>query len=144
MIRHITCIRCPMGCYLTVRLEEGKEPDVFGNQCRLGVQYARTECTNPTRMLTSTVRLENARQLAMAPVKSAAPLPKHRVMECARALKNIRVRPPLRVSDIIVENICNTGVDIICTRDIADNNERAGMAFGQNNPTQKVRKRNEV
>ena len=53
--RELTCIGCPMGCQLTVELENGEVLSVKGNECANGDRYARKEVTNPTRIVTSTV-----------------------------------------------------------------------------------------
>ena len=56
-IRELTCIGCPMGCPLTVTMEAGEVISVTGNTCKRGDIYARKEVTNPTRIVTSTVRV---------------------------------------------------------------------------------------
>lgn len=55
--RELTCIGCPLGCSITVTLENGEIKDVAGYTCKRGHDYARKEVTNPTRIVTSTVRL---------------------------------------------------------------------------------------
>ena len=55
--RELTCIGCPMGCPLTVTMEAGEVISVTGNTCKRGDIYARKEVTNPTRIVTSTVRV---------------------------------------------------------------------------------------
>ena len=53
--RELTCINCPLGCQLTVTLENGAVAAVAGNGCPRGDRYARDEVCHPVRMLTSTV-----------------------------------------------------------------------------------------
>ena len=53
--RELICIGCPMGCSLKVTLENGQVTEVTGNTCPNGDKYARKECTNPTRIVTSRV-----------------------------------------------------------------------------------------
>ena len=55
--RELTCIGCPMGCPLTVTMKAGEVISVTGNTCKRGDIYARKEVTNPTRIVTSTVRV---------------------------------------------------------------------------------------
>ena len=55
--RELTCIGCPMGCPLIVTMEAGEVISVTGNSCKRGDVYARKEVTNPTRIVTSTVRV---------------------------------------------------------------------------------------
>ena len=54
--RKLTCIGCPMGCPLTVVMNGEEVVSVTGNTCKRGDVYARKEVTNPTRIVTSTVR----------------------------------------------------------------------------------------
>ena len=56
--RELICIGCPMGCPLTVELENGEIKTITGYTCKKGETYARKEVTNPTRIVTSTVRVE--------------------------------------------------------------------------------------
>ena len=42
---NLTCIGCPMGCPLTVTMENGEVKDVTGNTCKRGDDYARKEVT---------------------------------------------------------------------------------------------------
>ena len=53
--RELICIGCPLGCPVTVSMEEGRVLSVTGNTCKRGDDYARKEVTNPTRIVTSTV-----------------------------------------------------------------------------------------
>ena len=74
--RELICVACPLGCPITVTLDEnGAVTDVKGNTCKRGEAYAHTECTNPTRMLTTTVRVEGGNAYVV-PVKTANPIPK--------------------------------------------------------------------
>lgn len=112
----LTCINCPIGCGLTVALDDnGEVVEVTGNQCARGVAYAKMESTNPTRMMTSTVRL-NGGILGQLPVKSREPVPKGLVTECAKALKPVELDAPVALGQIVLANVCGTGVDIIATR----------------------------
>ena len=44
----ITCINCPVGCRMTVSLNEtGEVVSVSGNTCARGEKYAHQECTLP-------------------------------------------------------------------------------------------------
>ena len=53
--RNLTCIGCPMGCLMTVEMENGEVVSVTGNTCKRGDDYARKEVTHPTRIVTSSV-----------------------------------------------------------------------------------------
>ena len=115
--KQLNCINCPMGCLLTVTLEDGKVVKVEGNTCPRGETYAHQELTDPQRMLTSTVRVEGG-ALPLLPVVSKSTLPKGRIMDCAEALRSVAVQAPVKTGDVIVCNILGLGVDIIASRDM--------------------------
>lgn len=115
--RVMNCIMCPMGCEMTVTIEDGKVTGVTGNTCPRGAKYANDEVTAPKRMLTSTVRIEGG-MLPLLPVVSAAVLPKERVLDCAAYLRGVIVKAPVKTGDIIVKDILGLGVDIIASRDM--------------------------
>ena len=68
--RVMNCIMCPMGCEMTVTIENGAVTNVTGNTCPRGAKYANDEVTAPKRMLTSTVAVEGG-MLPLLPVVSA-------------------------------------------------------------------------
>ena len=115
--RVLTCIGCPMGCRLTVSLEEGAVTAVTGNTCRRGDAYARREVTAPTRVLTTTVRVTGGMAPVVA-VKTIGEVPKELVLSCARALRSVKVPAPVAAVDIIYRDILGTGVDVAAVGDV--------------------------
>lgn len=115
--RELICINCPLGCALTVTLENGEVTRVTGNTCPRGEAYARKECTNPTRIVTTTVRVEGGR-LPVVSVKTASDIPKGKIADCVRTLKDVKVKAPVHIGDVILENAAGTGVNIIATKDV--------------------------
>lgn len=117
----LTCIGCPLGCPLTVTTEDDNTfVSVTGNTCLNGKKYAMSEVTNPTRILTSSVKVSGG-DAKMCSVKTAGPIPKDRVLACAKLLESVVVESPVDIGDVIVHNIDNTGVDVIATRSIKRN-----------------------
>ena len=114
----LNCIMCPMGCELTVTIEDGNVTEVTGNTCPRGAKYGHDEIMSPTRMLTTTVRIAGG-QLALLPVVSKSVLPKGRLLDCARELRNVKVKAPVKAGDVIVADILGLGVDIVASRDMA-------------------------
>ncbi len=112
----ITCINCPMGCRMTVRLEDGEVREVKGNTCRRGDTYARQECTQPLRMVTAVVQVEG-RKLPVS-VKTRSPIPKEGIARCMRELSQVRVCPPVAAGDVVLRDVCGSGVDVIATRSV--------------------------
>lgn len=115
MKKDLTCVSCPLGCSITVELaDDGSVVSVTGNTCKRGDAYARTEMTNPTRSLTSTVKVEGGSH-PVVPVKSAAPVPKSMLFDCMKEINKVTLKAPVKIGDIVIENILGTGVDILAT-----------------------------
>lgn len=114
----LTCIGCPMGCSLIVTMEDGAVVSVTGNTCPRGDAYARKEVTAPTRIVTSTVRVTGG-TLAMVSCKTRSDIPKGKIFDVVRALKDVEVPAPITIGQVLAENVAGTGVDIIATKNIA-------------------------
>ena len=114
---NLICIGCPLGCPLTVEMEGNEVKSVAGNTCPRGDAYAKKELTNPTRIVTSTVRVAGGR-LAMVSVKTENDIPKGKIFDCVKALKDVEVTAPVKIGDVIVENVAGTGVNVIATKNV--------------------------
>lgn len=114
--KSFVCIRCPIGCMLTVTKTDGGAT-VSGNTCKRGEEYGIAEVTAPTRIVTTTVRLLDG-EIACAPVRTAAPIPKEKIFAALYAIKKTILTAPVRIGDVAVADVCGTGVDVIVTRDI--------------------------
>ena len=88
---------------------------VTGNRCPRGAAYGEKEVTNPTRIVTSTVRVEGYPDTVVS-VKTASDIPKGRIDDCMKALADVTAATPIHVGDVIVENVADTGVNIVATR----------------------------
>ncbi|MFI3173242.1 MAG: DUF1667 domain-containing protein [Eubacteriales bacterium] len=117
--QNIVCIGCPMGCQLTVEMKEQGNISVTGHTCRRGEVYAKKEMTNPTRIVTTTVRVCNSLEKVIS-VKTEKDIPKDKIFECIDVLKNVSVQAPVCIGDIIIENIAETGVNIIATKAVEE------------------------
>ena len=115
--RELICIGCPLGCSLTVSMEGAEVVSVTGNTCKRGDVYARKEVTNPTRIVTSTVRVTGGSE-AMVSVKTKEDIPKGKIFECVKALKSVEVPAPVHIGDILVKDVVGTGVDIVATKNV--------------------------
>ena len=116
--RELTCIGCPLGCSITVTMNGTDVVSVTGNTCPRGDAYARKEVTNPTRIVTSTVRVEVGIS-PMVNVKTASDIPKAKIFECASTLKNVVVTAPVKIGDVVLSNVAGTGVDVVAAKNIA-------------------------
>ena len=116
--RELTCIGCPMGCPLTVTMEAGEVISVTGNTCKRGDIYARKEVTNPTRIVTTTVRVLNGTEKVVS-VKTKEDIQKSRILDCIRELKEVTVTAPVEIGDVVLHDVAGTGVDIVATKNIS-------------------------
>ncbi len=111
----MTCIVCPRGCHMLVEAEGGVYKSVSGNFCRRGESYAKAEIEAPTRMVTSTVRIEGG-ILPVIPVRTASPIPKGDIMKCMGEIARAVAKAPIEVGDVVIRNVAGSGVDIIASR----------------------------
>lgn len=81
--RELICIGCPMGCPLTVQLEDGEILSITGQTCKRGEVYARNEVTNPTRIVTSTVMVEGGK-VGRVPSRQRTVYPRERFSSVSR------------------------------------------------------------
>ena len=115
--REMVCVSCPMGCAITVELDDNNEViSVTGNTCPRGDKYARQECTHHERMLTSTVKVEGGR-LPVVPVKSASPIPKEMLFDAMKEVNKVTLKAPVTFGDVAVKDILGTGIDIVVTNE---------------------------
>lgn len=114
--RELTCIRCPLGCQVTVRLSGGEVVSVAGNTCPRGDAYARKEVSDPTRTVTTTVPVVGSPTEEMVSVKTARDIPKGMVLACMSALADVSVRAPVEIGDVVLADVCGTGVDVVATK----------------------------
>lgn len=119
--KEFTCIRCPIGCMLTVARNPDGTVSVTGNTCARGADYGKKELTAPTRTVTSTVKVRNGRQ-PMVSVKTREDIPKGKIKDCMEALKGIETEAPVHIGDVILADAAKTGVDIIATKNIMSRN----------------------
>ena len=109
MKKELICIVCPMGCRMQVEMT-GDNLSVTGNTCRRGEEYAVAECTAPTRTVTSTLRLDDGRSVA---VKTAAPIPKEKIFELMAIIRAAKAKAPICMGQVLIPNVF--GTDIVAT-----------------------------
>jgi len=114
-MKELICIVCPRGCHLKV--DENNDYSVSGNNCPKGAEYGKRELVSPTRVLTSVVKIQNA-LISCCPVKTSTPIPKNLMMQVMGEIKNVVLQSPVRIGDVVIKNVCNTGADWIVTRNL--------------------------
>ena len=114
----LTCIGCPLGCPLTVTLEGNEVTNVTGNTCPKGAIYAKKEVTNPTRIVTSTVRVKGGTS-CMVNVKTESDIPKNKIFACVEALKGVTIAAPVKIGDVVLADVAGTGVNVVAARNVS-------------------------
>lgn len=114
-MKELICIVCPNGCHLKVDEERGYA--VTGNRCGRGADYGKAELTNPTRVVTSTVRCTGGAH-PRCPVKTDRPVPKGRMFDVMEALNGVTLTAPVSVGQVVLENVCGTGANVVATRNL--------------------------
>ena len=111
----LICINCPKGCELDVTVD-GDKVTVTGQGCPRGEAYGRAELENPTRMVTGLVRIAGMRK--PLPVKTKTAIPKGKIDAVLFALHQTTVQLPVKIGDVIIPNVADTGVDVVATTNI--------------------------
>lgn len=114
-IKTLICVNCPMGCSIQVELEGNQVHSIQGNRCPKGEAYARVECIDPMRILTSTVRIDQA-PLRVLPVITKAEIPLRKVFEAMEQIRTLHVQAPIACGDVLCEDLAHTGVALVASR----------------------------
>ena len=112
-MKELICITCPKGCRLMI--DDTGNISVGSEGCPRGIEYAKKEMTNPTRVITSTVRIEGA-AIDRLPVKTDKDIPKGCIPASMELLDKVTVRAPVSTGDVIVHDILGTGANWVATR----------------------------
>ena len=110
-VKNLTCIECPIGCSISVELQDGKVICVKGNACPRGELYAKNEVIAPKRVVTSTVRAENG---TMVPVKTDVPVNKNEIFDVMKKINAIVCKLPVKIGDVLLENV-SENANVIAT-----------------------------
>ena len=108
------CIGCPVGCLITAQKKEDGSFSITGNSCKKGEAYARNEMTAPMRTVTSIIRVHGGVG-AVVPVKTASEIPKGKIDACMKEIKMTVIEAPVKVGDVLIENVAGTSIAIIAT-----------------------------
>jgi CxxC motif-containing protein len=112
-MKELICIVCPKGCHLKV--DENNDYAVTGNGCPRGAEYGKAELTNPTRVVTSTVRCLGG-TYPRCPVKTDGVIPKGKMFEIMERIHAAGVEAPVKIGDVILSDVF--GAEIIATKEL--------------------------
>lgn len=119
--RQLTCIICPMGCSITVRMENGEIAEISGNTCQRGAAYAEAEVRHPERTLTTTMRCEDGEVLS---VKTDRPIPKDKLKQCISIINSHTAALPVSIGDVLLQDVF--GSNIVATENKVHGKEWCG------------------
>lgn len=117
-IKKITCIVCPNGCKLTIT-EENEELFIEGNKCKRGREFGINEIKNPLRSIASTVNTIY-KEMPRLPVRTDGLIPKNRIFNVMGEISKVIITEPIDINEVIIENVLNTGVNIISTSSLIE------------------------
>lgn len=115
-MENLTCIVCPNGCSLSIE-KTGEEWVVKGNRCPKGKEFAINEMIDPRRSICSTVRT-SFRQMPRLSVKTKGEVPLKDIFNVMEEINSKCINKPVHVGEVVIENVCNTGIDVVATSDL--------------------------
>lgn len=120
MIREerIFCICCPLGCLVKLTIDDKGDVTEFANyKCEQGKDFVIEEYKNPVRVLTTTVLTQDSFSPLLS-VRTNKPIPKHLLLQGMLAVAKVRVKPPVKMGEVIIANLLDTGTDIVATGEL--------------------------
>lgn len=117
------CTTCPTECLLTVEVERDADGavvevrSVAGNSCPRGNRFAHQELTCPMRVLTTTVAVSGGDE-ALLPVRTSEAIPLTLHAQAMDLIRGLIVNAPIRMGDVVLPNLLDTGTDLIASMDI--------------------------
>ncbi len=113
-MKEMICIVCPRGCHISVDEQTLK---VSGNTCPKGEEYGKNEVTSPMRTVTGSVGIKGGIHPRLA-VRTDRAVPKEKMFEIMEVLHSFTTTSPVKRGQVLIENVCNTGANIISSRDM--------------------------
>lgn len=113
----IVCVLCPMGCKIKYDALNGKIVSLEGNRCPRGVSYLEDELREPKRIVPTSVKVING-EMSLVSVKTSKPIPRRLIPQFMQLVKKVEVEAPIKVGDVIIKNVLDTGADVIATRTV--------------------------
>lgn len=112
--KKLTCVICPNSCVITVKHEGENIIEVSGNNCKRGLEYASAEALHPVRSVSTTVRCDDGRVVA---VKTSCPVPKENVYDVMWEVRHFKAPSNISFGDVVIPNIAKTGADLVVISD---------------------------
>ena len=122
-MQNLTCIICPIGCFLTIEEKSDLDLNITGNKCQRGAVYAKEEIRDPKRVVTASCEILEISETETniprrIPVKTILPCPKNRINDLLADLYRLKIKLPIKAGDSVLTNWQGTGINIVATRTI--------------------------
>ena len=111
MQKEIICTECANRCHLMVEQVNG-EIIVTGNHCPRGLKSGAEEFLGERVTVHGFVRCGEGK----IPVQTSKPVAKGMVYKVTLAIKRVKAEAPVKVGDVLAENIGNSGADLIVSK----------------------------
>ena len=121
MHKEFICIVCPNSCRISVEYEGTKIKDIKGAKCPKGKDYVKNEITNPLRVFTGSILVEDG-DFPLVSFKTTTPIPKKYLKKVGEITRRIKVEAPIEVGQVIAFNLLGGKVNLIATRKIIKKN----------------------
>jgi CxxC motif-containing protein len=113
-MKEMICIVCPRGCHINI---DESTLTVQGNSCEKGCEYAKNEIVAPKRTVTGSVGISGGIHPRLA-VRTDRAVPKEKMFEIMAALHAFTANSPVKRGEILIEDVCGTGANVISSRDM--------------------------
>ena len=117
MEREFVCIICPNGCRIKVEYEGTNIKNIKGDECPKGKDYVKNEITNPLRVFTGSVLVENG-DFSLVSLKTYLPIPKKYLKKVGEITRHLKVEAPIEIGQVVAFNLLNEKIDLVATRKI--------------------------
>jgi len=117
MHREFICIVCPNSCRISVEYEGTKIKNIKGEKCSKGKDYVKNEITNPLRVFTGSILVEDG-DFPLVSVKTTTPIPKKYLKKVGEVSHRIKVKAPIKIGQVVASNLLGEKIDLIATREI--------------------------
>ncbi len=117
MEKRLICVSCPIGCEITVEMDENMITRVTGNRCPRGEAYARQEAIDPMRVLPTSVKVIGGK-IPLVSVKTNQPVPKRLIGQIMDHIRTLSIDAPVEIGQVVAERLPGTDAHLVATRQV--------------------------
>ena len=118
MKKQFVCIVCPNGCELTADIVDDMPANIEGGLCCRGREYVENEVLHPVRTIATSVRVLGG-EMPLVSLRLDRAIPKKDIFPLMEQLKRIRLTAPVRIGQVVLADVLQTGANVIATKNIA-------------------------